>query len=198
MKSRCPPHCPETEPGVPPLSNFLPDLESGPCPTCNTDGLDSVNKQRLVRNAFNRLGMNAALSRGNTTTRVEIVAVDDDRKNLYVVRTNWGELNPEDVRRLAFDDLPSIAPIAVHDGLGEYTIIPLIILENDPGRIEGATFQLCKGLEQWPKNRRKKPNVQRSILWMRLDEMVRMIREGTDWKDLDLSSMKLSDLSTSE
>ncbi len=190
MNSKCS-HRPRSDPKSSPVSNFLADNHSGPCPRCSTGEMDSINKQRLVRNALIELGMKAVLSRGNTTTRTEIVAFDEASENLYVVRTNWGELNPEDVRRLAFDDLPSIAPIAAHDGLDVRKIIPLMILENDPGRNEGAAIQLCKGLESWPVNNH-------CILWMRLDELLNMVKEGMDWKDLDLSTMKLSALSTSD
>lgn len=108
---------------------------------------EDEDKELLVRNLMLSMGHSIVLSRTGGTTRITGVSRDLNG-HIFVIRTNWGNPDPEHVRRLAFDDMVSfVASVADIDIA---TLWGLLITEQMPSRDASAPVQIATALEKWP------------------------------------------------
>tara|TARA_B100000029_G_C17472375_1_gene922443 strand:- start:833 stop:1240 length:408 start_codon:yes stop_codon:yes gene_type:complete len=74
---------------------------------------------------------------------------------IEIVRFSWGNNpNPEDLRRLLFDDIPK-AKEDLRRSNSDYKdvqIIPILVLERMPSRSESAWKNITDAARNWPQN----------------------------------------------
>jgi len=151
---------------------FLGTNKPGLCPRCfindypnlrtirdRLDSLEKGEKELLFRNCIR-----GHLERQKTTTtryqialyRPRLLATNKMiRKQLFIGRFSWGNNpDPEAIRRLLYDDIPNAKEDLrrKNSDCEDVEIIPILICEKTPSRVNSAWKSMINAAEKWPRN----------------------------------------------
>ena len=103
----------------------------------------------------------------NSSAKPSKNATKEKLPTIEIVRFSWGNNpNPEDLRRLLFDDIPK-AKEDLRRSNSDYKdvqIIPTLVLERMPSRSESAWKNITDAARNWPQN----PTAVRTVILPRL------------------------------